>query len=153
EASEPWVSIGPDGTVYQVSRAFSADESTTAVQASTSSDDGQTWSSPLTITVDGPAHFNDKESVTADPYKPGMAYVVWDRSEFPSDSASAVAGSHSFAFRGAPFLSMTTDGGKTWSAPEQIGPNQNIFTIGNQIVVEPDGTLVDVFHFGKGSGF
>jgi hypothetical protein len=29
---------------------------------------------------------------------------------------------------------------------------QNIFTIGNQIAVEPDGTLVDVFHFGKGSG-
>jgi hypothetical protein len=27
-----------------------------------------------------------------------------------------------------------------------------MFTIGNQIVVLPDGTLVDVFHYGKGSG-
>ena len=152
-ASDPWVSIGPDGTVYQVSLSFSADSSVTAVQASSSTDGGQTWSGPATIISDsGSGHFNDKESVTADPYKPGTAYVVWDRSLLPSDSASATAFNHSFAFRGAPFFSMTTDGGQTWSAPRQIGPNQNIFTIGNQIVVEPDGTLVDVFHFGKGSG-
>jgi hypothetical protein len=151
-ASDPWVSIGPDGTVYQVSLSFAADASTTAVQASTSPDGGQTWTSPVTIAVDGPLHANDKESVTADPYKPGTAYVVWDRSQFPSDSASLTGLAHSFAFRGAPYFSMTTDGGKTWSPPRQIGPNQNIFTIGNQIAVEPDGTLVDVFHFGRGSG-
>jgi hypothetical protein len=48
---------------------------------------------------------------------------------------------------------MTTDGGQTWTAARQIGPDQNIGTIGNQIVVEPDGTLLDLFHFGKGSGF
>ena len=30
--------------------------------------------------------------------------------------------------------------------------NQNIFTIGNQIAVEPGGTLVDVFLYSKGSG-
>jgi hypothetical protein len=151
-ASDPWVSIGPDGTAYQVSLSLAADESTTAVQASTSTDGGMTWSTPKTITADGPAHFNDKESVTADPNKSGTAYVVWDRSEFPSDSASLTALEHSFAFRGSPFFSMTTDGGQTWSAPRQIGPNQNMTTIGNQIAVEPDGTLIDVFHFGKGSG-
>jgi Neuraminidase (sialidase) len=30
--------------------------------------------------------------------------------------------------------------------------NQNVFTLGNQIAVLPDGTLVDVFWAGKGSG-
>jgi len=153
-ASDPWVSVGPDGRAYWVSLSASADEATSAILASTSSDGGQSWSAPATIiTETTPFHFNDKESVTADPNVAGTAYVVWDRSQFPSDSASLNGLAHSFAFRGAPYFSKTTDGGQTWSTPKQIGPNQNIFTIGNQIVVEPDGTLVDVFHFGKGSGF
>src|SRR5207237_10179300 len=41
----------------------------------------------------------------------------------------------------------------TWSTPTRIRPhNNNMLTIGNQIVVLPNGTLVDVFHYGKGSG-
>jgi hypothetical protein len=152
-ASDPWVSIGPDGKAYWVSLSVSADELTSAVQASTSTNGGASWTSPATIISEtSPLHFNDKESVTADPYHAGVAYAVWDRAQFPSDRASIRALSHSFAFRGAPYFSKTTDGGQTWSAPRQIGPNQNIFAIGNQIAVEPDGTLVDIFHFGKGSG-
>jgi hypothetical protein len=149
------VSIGPDGTAYQVSISFTPDETTSAVLASRSSDGGKTWSNPATIKKDVSAvagiNFNDKESVTADPHTPGTAYIVWDHSQFPSDSATLTALEHSFAFRGAPYFSKTTDGGKTWSPAQQIS-NQNIGSIGNQIVVEPDGTLVDVFHFGKGSG-
>jgi hypothetical protein len=152
-ASDPWVSVGPDGKAYWASLSASADEVTSAVQASTSTDGGATWTTPATIISETTnLHFNDKESVTADPYHAGVAYVVWDRSQFPSDSASLNALGHSFAFRGSPYYSETTDGGGTWSAPRQIGPNQNIFTIGNQIAVEPDGTLVDIFHFGRGSG-
>jgi hypothetical protein len=154
-SSDPWVSIGPDGTAYQVSLSASADLTTSAILASTSTDGGLTWSEPATLQRDvSPTGFvfNDKESVTADPHKAGTAYVVWDRSRFPSDSANVNAG-HSFAFRGDPFLSMTTDGGRTWSTPRRITPqNQNLFTIGNQVGVLPNGTLVDVFHFGKGSG-
>jgi hypothetical protein len=153
-ASDPWVSFGPDGKAYQVSLSASADQTTSAILASTSISGGQTWSEPKTIISEtSQVHFNDKESVTADPHHAGTAYVVWDRSQFPSDSASISALEHSFAFRGSPFLSKTIDGGVTWSAPKQIGPNQNIGTIGNQIVVEPDGTLIDAFHFSKGSGF
>ena len=153
-SSDPWVSIGPDGRAYQVSLSVNATETISAVLASTSTDGGMTWSEPATLVRDDDSspHFNDKESVTANPYHAGVAYVVWDRSGLPSDSASTSALNHSFAFRGSPFFSMTTDGGATWSPARQIGPNQNIFSIGNQIVVEPDGTLVDVFHFGKGSG-
>jgi hypothetical protein len=153
-SSDPWVSFGPDGTAYQVSLSVSADETTSAVLASTSTDGGLIWSEPATIVIDAQTpHFNDKESVTADPKTPGTAYIVWDRSGFPSDSASSTALNHSFAFRGSPFFSVTTNGGQTWSPARQIGPNQNIGTIGNQIAVEPDGTLLDLFHFGKGSGF
>jgi hypothetical protein len=154
-ASDPWVSIGPDGTAYQVSLSVNAAQTVSAILASTSNDGGKTWSEPATIQRDdSPTRFvfNDKESVTADPKKAGTAYVVWDRSRFPSDNANVNAG-HSSAFRGDPMFSMTTDGGKTWSTPRRVTPqNQNLFTIGNQVAVLPDGTLVDVFHFGKGSG-
>ena len=154
-ASDPWVSIGPDGTAYQVSLSVNAAQTISAILASTSPDGGMTWSEPATIQRDeSPTRFvfNDKESVTADPYRPGVAYAVWDRSRFPSDSANVNAG-HSAAFRGDPYFSITTDGGKTWSVGRDIAPqNQNLFTIGNQIAVLPDGTLIDVFHFGKGSG-
>jgi hypothetical protein len=151
-SSDPWVSIGPDGRAYQVSLSVSANEVTSAVLASTSTDDGADWSTPKTIISQSTTtSFNDKESVTADPFKAGTAYVVWDRSQFPSDSASLNALGHSFAFRGTPYFAKTTDGGQTWSAPQPMS-SQNIFSIGNQIVVEPDGTLIDVFHYGKGSG-
>jgi hypothetical protein len=154
-ASDPWVSIGPDGRAYQVSLSANASQTISAILASTSIDGGLTWTDPATIQRDNsPDHFvfNDKESVTADPNIAGTAYAVWDRSRFPSDSANLNAG-HSFAFRGDSMFSKTTDGGTTWSTPTRISPqNNNMFTIGNQIVVEPDGTLVDVFHFGKGSG-
>jgi hypothetical protein len=155
-SSDPWVSIGPDGRAYQISLSVNSAQTVSAVLASTSTDGGLTWSEPATIKRDdSPDHFifNDKESITADPYQAGTAYAVWDRSRFPSDSANVNAG-HSFAFRGDPYFSMTTDGGATWSTPRDIAPlNQNMFTIGNQIVVLPSGTLVDVIHFGKGSGF
>ena len=154
-SSDPWVSIGPDGRAYQVSLSVNAAQTISAILASTSTDGGTTWSGPATIQRDNsPDHFvfNDKESVTADPFKAGTAYVVWDRSRFPSDSANPNAG-HSAAFRGDPMFSKTTDGGQTWSTPARISPqNNNMFTIGNQIVVLPGGTLVDVFHYGKGSG-
>jgi hypothetical protein len=155
-SSDPWVSIGPDGTAYQVSLSFAGDNTLSAILASVSHDGGLTWSEPATIKRDVTSipgvNFNDKESVTADPYKAGTAYAVWDRSAFPSDSADITALFHSFAFRGTPWFSKTTDGGRTWSAAVPIS-SQNIASIGNQVVVEPDGTLVDVFHYGKGSGF
>jgi hypothetical protein len=154
-SSDPWVSIGPDGRAYQVSLSVNSAQTISAILASTSTDGGGTWSEPVTVQRDdSPDHFifNDKESVTADPYTPGTAYAVWDRSRFPSDNANPNAG-HSFAFRGDPYFSKTTDGGVTWSTPRDIAPqNQNMFTIGNQIVVLPGGTLVDAIHFGKGSG-
>src|SRR5439155_11494358 len=145
-SSDPWVSIGPDGRAYQVSLSVNAAQTISAILASTSTNDGATWSEPATIQRDdSPDHFvfNDKESVTADPFNDNTAYVVWDRSRFQSDSANVNAG-HSFAFRGDPMFSKTTDGGTTWSTPTRITPqNNNMFTIGNQIVVLRDGKLVD----------
>ena len=42
-ASDPWVSIGPDGTVYTVALSFDSTTSRNAVAAATSRDGGRTW--------------------------------------------------------------------------------------------------------------
>jgi hypothetical protein len=147
-ASDPWITFAPNGDAYQISLSLNGSNADTGVLVSKSTDGGATWSEPTTL-IHSPG--NDKESITADPTRPGYVYAVWDRPSLPSDNASDAAQNHSFAFRGYPLFSRTTDGGQTWSSPVALS-NQNIFTIGNQIVVLPDGTLVDVFNAGKGSG-
>jgi hypothetical protein len=138
-ASDPWVTFGPDGTAYQISLSVSADELVSAILASRSTDGGETWSEPATLIRDTDGlHFNDKESITADPTRPGYAYAVWDRGNLPGDPRSVTSELHSFAYRGQPMFARTTDGGRTWSAPQAMS-NQNSFTIGNQIAVLPDG--------------
>ncbi len=150
--TDPWVTFDPDGNAYQISLPLSADLEISAVQVSKSTDGGFTWDAPKELIRDDTGlNFNDKESITADPTRPGYVYAVWDRGSFPSDKMASIATFHSFAFRGQPMFSSTTNAGASWSTPVGIA-DTNIFTIGNQIVVEPDGTLVDVFTEFRGSG-
>src|SRR6266567_8411828 len=93
-SSDPWVSFGPDGTAYQVSLSFNANDNTNAVLASHSADGGDTWSEPWPIIRDSGERdvsyaFNDKESVSADPLQAGYAYAVWDRFVTPSGTSRA----------------------------------------------------------------
>jgi hypothetical protein len=166
-ASDPWVSIGPDGTAYTV--GLLATESTggtasgnndTGVAAATSSNGGKTWGNAVLIKSDQGTSpifevthfFNDKESVTADPLHAGTAYTVWDRLVAPSHSPDADLRAH--AFRGPSWFSKTTDGGKTWTGTRAIfDPGQNSQTIGNQVVVDPrTGVLYDFFELIQTTG-
>jgi len=124
-ASDPWVTIGPDGVAYQVAIAFSGDTlapgSSSAVLASRSADGGRTWSNPAPLIQDGSNAFNDKESITADPSLPGVAYATWDRLE-PSGHGPA-------------WFSRTTDGGATWEPARPIyDPGARNQTLNNQVV-------------------
>ena len=139
-ASDPWVTIGPDGIAYQIAIAFTgqtfAVASSGAVLASRSLDGGRTWGAAATLIQDGQAPFNDKESITADPLVPGHAYAAWDRLEQNG--------------HGPTYFARTTNGGASWEAARPIydpgGRNQ---TLDNQIVVAPSGsnagTLYDFF--------
>jgi hypothetical protein len=159
-ASDPWVSIGPDGTAYTVgllatntTAGVSGGNNDTGVATVTSSDGGQTWVNARLIKSDQGTSpifevtqfFNDKESITADPIHAGTAYVVWDRLKAPSHSPDAAL--HAHAFRGPTWFSKTTDGGKTWTGTRAIfDPGQNSQTIGNQVVVNRQtGALYDFF--------
>ena len=157
-ASDPWVTFAPNGDVYQISLSASSDLTVSAVLVSKSTNGGDTWSEPTTLArnvsgfAEGPG-FNDKESITADPTDASNVYAVWDRSRFPSENADLTAQMNAASIRGDIIFTRTTNGGQTWETPRDIlGLNQNEFTIGNQIAVLPDGTLVDVFEDLNGSG-
>lgn len=147
--SDPWVSIGPDGTAYTISISFNESNNDNAVGVATSSDGGKSWKNLKTLIADNGTYqfFSDKESVTADPVKAGTAYAVWDRLVSPTNNPYVAA--LAFAYTGPTLFSKTTDGGKTWSTPKIIvSTAQNNQTIGNQIVVDPrTGTLYNFFDY------
>jgi hypothetical protein len=151
--SDPWVSFAPNGDAYQIAISFNDSNFTNGVLVSKLPSGGSTWSEPTTLIRDtAPFSFNDKESITADPTNSSYVYAVWDRSRFPGDRANIEA-FHSFAFRGDAYFSRTTNGGASWEPAHAIfAPRSNMFTIGHQIVVRPNGTLVDIFDLIKGSG-
>ena len=145
-ATDPWVSFGPNGRVHQLALAFNDANFDHGLFASFSTNGGLTWSAPRVVIRDlAPTVFNDKQSITADPGNANV-YAVWDRLVFPSERASIDAAIHTAAFRGPTWFNRSTNAGDTWEQPRSIyDPGQNDQTIGNQIVVLPNGTLVDIF--------
>jgi hypothetical protein len=124
-ASDPWVAIDPNGTAYQSAIAFNgasfAAGSNSAVLVSRSVDGGRTWSNASTLIADGSSAFNDKESISADPFLSSTAYAVWDRLD-PTG-------------HGVSYFARTTDGAATWEPARPIydpgGRNQ---TLNNQLL-------------------
>lgn len=135
-ASDPWVSIGPDGTIYVAAlmgrERVNGGPVTTQVAITTSTDGGDSWSVPARLSAGG-NQFNDKPSITADPFRPGFAYVVWDR------EASV-------------FMARTGDGGRTWSPPHLIhARTRHSGTVSSTITVMPGGALLHAY-FAYGHG-
>jgi hypothetical protein len=134
-ASDPAVSIGPDGTAYAVGLSFDLTNPRSAVASAVSSDGGRTWGRVRTLAANSPNL--DKEWITADPTRAGVAYAVWD-------DFTPGANGH---FRGPTFFAKTTDHGRTWSAPRPIaarGADQQ--SLGNQILVDRrTGRLYDTY--------
>jgi hypothetical protein len=154
-ATDPWVSFGPTGIAYQLSLSFNdvAPPFTTfdfdhALLASRSLDGGLTWSDPVIVRRDTAATvFNDKQSITADPTNASYVYAVWDRLVFPgSERASVVASFRTSSYTGPAWFARSTNAGVTWEPARPIfDPGHLDQTIANQIVVQPNGTLVDIF--------
>ena len=135
-ASDPWVSIGPDGRIYLAAlvgrERVTGGAVTTQVAITTSSDGGETWSVPARLSAGG-NQFNDKPAVTADPYRRGFAYAVWDR-------------------QANVFMSRTGDGGRSWSPPRLIhAATRHSGSVSSTITVLPDGALLHTY-FAYGHG-
>ena len=145
-ASDPWVSIGSDGVVYANAISFDRTSNRNAVTTVRSTDGGLGWTNLRSVVeydTNGGQFSTDKNSVTADPVKPGVAYAVWDTLVAATDNPDD--NPHTAAFTGPTYFSMTSDGGMTWSAPRIILNTSNRQqTIGNVIQVDPrTGTLYD----------
>jgi hypothetical protein len=135
-ASDPWVTFSPNGVAHQISLSVSGlpfePGAISAMLVSRSLDGGSAWSAPITLIRDGDQFFNDKETLTADPTDARYIYAVWDR--LVADGG------------GPTYFARTVDGGETWEQARSIyDPGVNSQTIGNQIVVLPDGVVVNFF--------
>jgi hypothetical protein len=166
-ASDPWISWSPSGpnetsgTLHAISISFDRSTAHNAVLTSRSVNGGNSWSPPITLREDnsnsGPLAnlFNDKESITADPVDTNNVYAVWDRIESPNNNplTPPQAYAHALAFRGPAWFARSTNNGASWEPAREIfdpKPSRTQ-TIGNQIVVLPDGTLVDEFTYITGA--
>ncbi|HSO99136.1 MAG TPA: sialidase family protein, partial [Solirubrobacteraceae bacterium] len=132
--SDPWLTIGPDGTTYLASLTFTDNPvlaagglaGPTNQVVSRSTDGGSTWANPVTVINNGA--YNDRQSIIADPFRPATAYEVW------VDRLGA------FGETGVNKFVSTGDGGRTFSSPlsTYIAAPANL----------PDPTLVDVLRDG-----
>lgn len=133
-SSNPWLSFAPNGDLYLSLIGHDFPPFGDAVLVSKSTDGGLTWGTPTTVATAGSKDFHDKECITADPTNSQLVYVSWVRYDNN---------------RGVTMFSRTTDGGQTWEPAREIfdaGPKSD--TVANQIVVLPDGTLLNFFDLG-----
>ena len=138
-ASDPWVSIGGDGTIYVASLGTQAATSTgTAhdIVVSVSRDHGATWAAPAVLeSATAPPAQPDKEAILADPRRPGTAYAVWANYQVTPGTEPSID---------RVMFARTGDGGRTWSNPTPIYSG-NDEAQENQLLMTAGGVLLDVF--------
>ncbi len=130
-ATNPWLSFSPDGTLHATATITGTQN---AVYATRSTDGGSTWS-PVSVLASDPIveRFSDKQTTTVDPADPQRVYTVWNR-QIKSERRSEI------------LLATSTDGGTSWEPARPIySPPAPAATVGNQIVVLRDGTLLNLF--------
>jgi hypothetical protein len=153
-ATDPWVSFSPNGVAHQVALSINDSNFANAVLTSRSFDKGANWEDPVVVKFDDRANFfNDKETLTADPTDSRFVYVTWQRIVAPSDNANARAGVRAAAFRSLAWFARSDDNGASYDVVKPIlDPGNKAQTIGNQIVVLPNGDLVMVFNLIRNVG-
>ena len=140
-ATDPWLSAGPDGTIYFLGIVLNLDgdliNPPSSIVASRSRDGGRTWARPTTVAPFEPV--NDTAMIAAHPRRAGRAYAVWANWDH----------TYTFQFPGTVSFSRTTDGGRTWSPPVVIDrPAGAALDQAPRLLVLPDGTLLTVFSRG-----
>jgi hypothetical protein len=141
---DPSLAFDSRGTVYYAGLGFNrtSPPNTVAVNKGTFDSGGKlTWSQPTFINqTTAPSTINDKEWIAADwhvssPFR-DRVYVSWTRYIFNAHNGRYVQSPIFFAY--------STDGGATFSDPQNIGGNV-LYSQGSRPIVGYDGTLYVIF--------
>jgi hypothetical protein len=147
--SDPWVTIAPNGDAYQMTIAFDSPQNPSgqnAMLVGKSVDGGVSWAAPTTLIREAIANgFNDKNSITADPYDPAAVYAIWQR-ELTAEETPETPDVEEAMF------TRTTDGGLTWETPRPILAPAGMSVSGHIVQVLPGGDLVDLFTLNHQAG-
>jgi hypothetical protein len=143
-ASDPWVTVGPDGRVYLSAIAWKPNpgdgpDLVSALVIVASRDGGSTWEPPVAAAIAQDRTIaHDNLAITADPTRPRTVYAATTRAESP-DRAT---------YFGRLGFTRSDDGGRTWTAIRPITPAVSGERIGApQVVVDPrSGRLYAVYH-------
>ncbi|MGH8280361.1 MAG: sialidase family protein, partial [Gammaproteobacteria bacterium] len=139
----------PDGSIVDVFEEIdgtSSTNSTGAIKVIRSTDQGVTWSAPITVAQDlsvGTHDPNTGAAVRDGGFLPQMAagpggqlVVVWQDSRFSNGQHDGIA------------LSQSNDGGQTWSAPVEINSVPSVEAFTPSVAILADGTIgVSYFDF------
>jgi hypothetical protein len=134
---------------YSSLASIAGAKGTEAIIVSTSDDNGTTWTAPVLATTKTSAvNFNDKNWIAVDttPTSPffGRAYLSW--TEFRSNSQNGNPSEPVMA-------AFSSDGGASFSAPNQLSPAGNNGTgngrQGSSVTTGPDGSVYVAFEQGS----
>ena len=151
-ATDPWLSFSPNGRLHAIALVFDNSTPRNAVLAAFSDNGGATWSTPRIVRFDNPRalgnNFNDKETLTADPFNSSLVYATWQRIVSPSERASAKGYENAFSWYSEAYFARSTNGGQSWEPARAIFTprGRHVQTIGNMVEVLPDGTLINGFN-------
>ena len=137
-ASDPWITTLADGTLVQEGLSFDTLDGRQAILTSRSTNGGRTWSEPAVVATDDSIDAGlDKESVTGDPKHRNLVYATWDRTIIDDVTGLVTVPT---------YFARSTNGGRSWETPTIVhDPGTDGSTIGAQVVVLPNGDLLDMF--------
>jgi hypothetical protein len=122
DGGHPSLGVANDGTIYLAYSAKDEDGASGPVQVAKSQDKGVTWEAPVTLGADvGVKSSSFPVAAAGDPDRAAVAFLGTTDPENPRDTAA-------FEGRWDLYVSMTYDGGRTWSTvnatpdnPVQVG--------------------------------
>jgi hypothetical protein len=150
--TDPWLSFSPNGRLHAITIGFDNSTARNAILAAFSTNGGATWSAPRIVRFDNPRAvgnaFNDKETLTADPFNSSLVYATWQRIISPSETTSQQGYNNARSYYSEAWFARSTDGGQSWEPARAIFAENGKLTqtIGNQVEVLPDGTLINGFN-------
>jgi len=129
-AGDTRVCFAPNGDVYVIA-VVANDLPTRGIAVCKSADGGLHWSQP--VMLQGLAGDMHQAVIAADPGDARRIYAIWDGDDK--------------GHRGPAMFTRTTDGGNTWEPPRAlVQPKPQDYVQFSQLLVLPDGTLVDVYY-------